>query len=144
MAFYENIKYIIAGEWLLLLLAFGLIFFRKQAFEVFETAIHLSGHLLVSATAMMAFVCEAILVFAGNLGMQSSMYLLHFYVEHLEPWLVFIIIYDFVRYVFEMIFFIIKSDYIFGRRFLSGARIAIHPYESKDLVTPLQRIVLLQ
>lgn len=128
----------------MLLLAFCLLIFRKQVLEGFDIGVHLIGHLLVSVTAIAAFIGEALLVFGGNLGMQGSRYLLSFYVEHFEPWLFFLILYNIVCFIFERIFFIIKSDYFFGRRFLSGARIAMFPYESKNLVSPQQRIVLIQ
>jgi hypothetical protein len=144
MALYENLKYIIAGEWCLLLLAFGLLVFRRQAFEAADMGIHLAGHLLLSLSAIMIFICEALLMLAGNLGMQSSRYLLAFYAEHLQPWLLFLLICSIVYYIFERIFFIINCDHYLGRRFLSGARLAIFPHESKDLTAPMQRIILLQ
>ncbi len=141
---YQNLKYIIAGEWCLLLLAFGLLIFRKQVFEGFDVGLHLVGHLLASVTAIAAFIGEALLVLGGNLGTHGSLYLLNFYAEHFEPWLLFMLLYNIVCFIFERIFFIINSDYSFGRRFLLGARIVIFPHESKNLISPKQRIVLIQ
>lgn len=140
----EQIKNVFICEWLLLFMAFGLLIFRKQCFEVFEGFFHLIKYLLISLTAVLGFVTEALFILVGQMGMQGGFYLSDFYTNHLLPWFFFILLVDIVFYLLERIIYILKSDYVFGRKFLSGARIAMHPHETINFVLPRQRIVLLQ
>src|SRR5690554_4575665 len=121
----EQIKNVFICEWLMLLTAFGLLIFRKQSFEVLEGFFHLVKYLLISLSALLGFVTEALFILVVQMGMQGGFYLSDFYTNHLLPWFFFILLVDIVFYLLERIIHIIKTDYAFGRRFRSGARIAM-------------------
>lgn len=142
--FLEQIKNALVCEWFMLIVAFVLLLFRKQCFEVFDGFYHLIKYLLISFTAMLGFLVEALFIFVGQMGIQSSFYLNDFYTNHLLPWLLFIVVVDIVFYLLERIINILKTDYSFGRKSLTGARLAIYPKEMKDFLLPQQRIILLQ
>ncbi|MFW5780271.1 MAG: hypothetical protein ACOCWI_02330 [Bacillota bacterium] len=143
-SFYENVKYIETGEWYLLLLSFSLILFKRQAFEVFDNFAYLINHLLVSLSALINFVVEALFVLGGQVGMRGGYYAHILLINHLLPWFLFILLVDIVQYLFERIVSIIKNAYLWGKRAVSGARLAMKPNECKNFVLSSRTLVLLQ
>lgn len=143
-SFYENVTYITTGEWYLLLLGFSLLLFRRQVFEAFENFSHLINHLLVSLSAVASFVVEALFVFGGQVGMRGGFYAHILLVNHLLPWFLFIILVDIVYYIFTRIVSIIKNAYLWGKKAVSGARVALYPNECLNFVLSPKRLVLLQ
>lgn len=140
----NDILYLMACEWVFMLLSLSLLISRKKVLEMFEGIYHLIGQLLVSATAVLGFITEALYIFVGNFGLQGGYYISDFWMNHFIPWFLFVILADFVNYLIARIIFIIENISILSRRFLTCARLAFYPKESRNLVIPQQRVVLLQ
>src|SRR5690554_3603949 len=141
---YEEFSYIWNGEWYLLLLGFSLILCGRQTLKACDNFARLINYLLVSLTAVISFVLEALFMFGGQIGMRGGLYVHILIAHHLLPLFLFIILIDIVIYLFARIELIIKNAYLLGKKVAHGARIALTPNISYDFILSPQRMVLLQ
>ncbi|MGI6523215.1 MAG: hypothetical protein ACOX2Y_04980 [Christensenellales bacterium] len=141
--FYDNLIFIKTGEWYLLLFSFSLLLFRKQTLDAFENFSRLINYLLVSLSAVISFILEALFVFGGQIGMRGGYYVHILYAHHLLPWVLFMFLVDMVLYLFTMIIAIIQNAYLWGKAGIKE-KVALSPKKREIFVLSPNRLVLLQ